>query len=104
MPPNRVPMVSTGSDHQRSGDAGERHGDQHAGPGGTHFRKTDDADGGKRDRNRRCIRRADGAPERASFGMSSPGSFPASVMPSRSWIWLAKMMTAMPAVNPTVTG
>jgi hypothetical protein len=39
-----------------------------------------------------------------SFGISSPGSLPASVMPNRSLSWLAKMMTAMPAVNPTVTG
>ena len=38
-----------------------------------------------------------------SFGTSSPGSF-ASVMPNRSLIWVAKMTTAMPAVNPTVTG
>ncbi len=30
--------------------------------------------------------------------------FPASVMPPRSRNWLAKMMTAMPAVKPTVTG
>ena len=27
-----------------------------------------------------------------------------SVRPSRSLIWLARMMTAMPAVKPTVTG
>ncbi len=39
-----------------------------------------------------------------SFGTNSPGSLPASVMPNRSLSWLAKMMTAMPAVNPTVTG
>ena len=40
----------------------------------------------------------------ASFGTIGPGSLPASVRPSRSLIWLAKMMTAMPAVKPTVTG
>ena len=40
----------------------------------------------------------------SSFGTNSPGSFPASVMPSRSLSWLARMMTAMPEVNPTVTG
>ena len=39
-----------------------------------------------------------------SFGTNSPGSFPARVIPSRSLSWLARMMTAMPAVNPTVTG
>ena len=41
--------------------------------------------------------------QRLQFRNSSPGSF-VSVMPSRSLIWLAKMTTAMPAVNPTVTG
>ena len=40
----------------------------------------------------------------SSFGSNSPGSFAVSVMPKRSLSWLAKMMTAIPAVNPTVTG
>ena len=39
-----------------------------------------------------------------SFCSSSPGSASASRNPSRSFTWLAKMMTAMPAVKPTVTG
>jgi hypothetical protein len=38
-----------------------------------------------------------------SLGSSGPGSF-SSARPSSSLIWLAKMMTAMPAVKPTVTG
>ena len=38
------------------------------------------------------------------LAISSPGSLPCSVSPNSSLIWLAKMMTAMPAVNPTVTG
>ena len=43
-------------------------------------------------------------PHSASIlGMRAPGSW-AIVSPRRSWIWLAKMMTAMPAVKPTVTG
>ncbi|MCY1235713.1 hypothetical protein D9M72_483400 [compost metagenome] len=33
-----------------------------------------------------------------------PGSLPSSVIPRRSRSWLAKMITAMPAVKPTVTG
>ena len=37
------------------------------------------------------------------FSSSSPGSF-ASVRPNSSLTWLAKMMTAIPAVKPTVTG
>ena len=39
-----------------------------------------------------------------SLGTKAPGSLPSSVRPNSSLIWLAKMMTAMPAVNPTVTG
>ena len=39
-----------------------------------------------------------------SLGRNALGSWPASRRPSRSCSWLAKMMTAMPAVKPTVTG
>ena len=39
-----------------------------------------------------------------SLGTSGPGSLPSSVRPSSSLSWLAKMMMAMPEVNPTVTG
>ena len=39
-----------------------------------------------------------------SFSASACGSGAPSVSPSRSLVWLAKMITAMPAVNPTVTG
>ena len=38
------------------------------------------------------------------FGTIGPGSGAARVRPSSSLSWLARMMTAMPAVNPTVTG
>ena len=38
------------------------------------------------------------------FGQSAAGSPPGRLIPKRSLIWLAKMMTAMAAVNPTVTG
>ena len=38
----------------------------------------------------------------ASFGRNGPGSW-ATARPNRSLIWLAAMVTAMPAVNPTVT-
>ena len=38
------------------------------------------------------------------FSSSSPGSASCRVRPSKSLIWLEKMMTAMPAVKPTVTG
>ena len=46
---------------------------------------------------------ASAAPSAASFGTTGPAPS-GSVRPSRSLIWLAKMMTAMPAVKPTVTG
>lgn len=39
-----------------------------------------------------------------SFGTSSPGSLSLSVSPKRSCSRLAKMMTAIPAVQLTVTG
>ena len=40
----------------------------------------------------------------SSLAANSPGSLPSRVRPNRSLIWLAKMMTAMPVVKPTVTG
>ena len=40
----------------------------------------------------------------ATLGTMAPGSGPERVRPRNSFIWLAKMMTAMPAVKPTVTG
>ena len=39
-----------------------------------------------------------------SFSRIGPGSPPASVSPAISLIWLAKMITPMPEVKPTVTG
>jgi hypothetical protein len=44
------------------------------------------------------------APSAVSLSISSPGSLPASDRPNNSPSWLAKMMTAMPVVKPTVTG
>ena len=39
-----------------------------------------------------------------NLSSSSPGSGSASLSPMRSLSWLATMITAMPAVKPTVTG
>ena len=39
-----------------------------------------------------------------SFSSSGPGSGPARVRPRSGTSWLAKMIAAMPAVKPTVTG
>ncbi|MCB1987416.1 MAG: arsenite efflux transporter metallochaperone ArsD [Burkholderiaceae bacterium] len=44
------------------------------------------------------------APSASSLAISGPGSLPASVSPNRSCNWLARMITPMPAVKPTVTG
>ena len=83
-----------------------RDGDQHARPMRPHIvvgRRS------ARSTSRRALRPSglivpQACPRAASLGMIAPGSSPASVRPNRSWIWLAKMMTAMPAVKPTVTG
>jgi hypothetical protein len=40
----------------------------------------------------------------ASFGTNGPGNVPLTVMPNRSASSPEKMITAMPAVKPTVTG
>ena len=42
-------------------------------------------------------------PSAASFGNSGPGSAADSFKPPRSLSWLAKIVTAMPQVKPTVT-
>lgn len=39
-----------------------------------------------------------------SFNKISPGSAPGRASPNRSLIWLAKMISPIPAVKPTVTG
>jgi hypothetical protein len=39
-----------------------------------------------------------------TLGRMEPGSFAGKVRPSSSLSWLARMITAMPAVKPTVTG
>jgi hypothetical protein len=43
-------------------------------------------------------------PSATSLGSRSPGSWPARLRPNSSLSWLARMMTAIPAVKPTVTG
>ena len=39
-----------------------------------------------------------------NFSSNGPGSPPPNYSPRSSLIWLAKMITAIPAVKPTVTG
>ena len=105
MPPKRVPIVSTGS--ASAAAATEATATPISMPG---------QDGRQRFSPAmvamvsKATRIADGlnvphaAVSALSFGISSPGSLPSSDRPNSSLSWLAKMMTAMPAVKPTVTG
>ena len=103
-----APPEQTGCRRSRPGDAGRTrssaHCQQHAGQVG----------------RRRCIVKITAATpspiataagvmvprpwnSATSFGANRPGSPPASVSPPRSLSWLARMVTAMAQVNPTVT-
>ncbi len=105
MPPKRLPMVSTGNDSAQVTTAAHATAINRPGQVGRNFR------------NRAMMAMlaaetamaetlAVGSPPASamSFGINAPGSLPVSVMPKRSLSWLAKMITAMPAVKPTVTG
>ena len=104
MPPKRVPMVSTGSDSSAAATAVTMTAISMPGHVGRSFRKVAMI-------AMVTIDIATAAPlavpaaraSASSLGISAPGSWPDSVMPNRSRIWLAKMMTAMPAVKPMVT-
>lgn len=105
MPPKRLPMVSIGSDSTAVAIAASTTAIRIPGQDGRQIRKaammamltsaTPSADG-------LMVFRPPASA--TSFGTNALGSFPASVMPERSRSWLAKMITAMPAVKPTVTG
>ena len=105
MPPNLEPIVSTGNCSSTAAPDANTTAISMPGQWGRHRRtaaitamlKADSAMAAK-------LAVGNAAPSTSSFGSSSPGSLPASVRPSRSWIWLARMVTAIPAVNPTVTG
>ncbi len=104
MPPNRVPMVSTGSLSSAAR---------------TEAAMTAISMPGKLGRSRRTAKmrpaepspmaRAVGfivqraPPSTASFGKKAPGSATDSFSPPRSLSWLARMLTAIAQVNPTVT-
>ena len=105
MPPKRVPMVSTGSESAQVPNAATATAIRMPGQVGRSFLSATIM---------RMLTLATAIAETfavgnpcasvSSFGMSWPGSLAASLMPSSSLSWLAKMMTAIPAVNPTVTG
>jgi hypothetical protein len=105
MPPKRVPMVSTGNDNAQVASAATTTAIRIPGQAGRSFRRPimmamQIPETATADKLAVCNPRA----RTSSFGINSPGSFVVSVIPSRSLNWLAKMMTAIPAVNPTVTG
>ena len=105
MPPKRVPIVATGSENNTVASAAAATAISMPGQCG-------------RKRLRPAMTRmvmaaspmeagsavGSAAHSAGSFSSSGPGSAPASVRPRSSLIWLEKMMTAMPAVKPTVTG
>ena len=105
MPPKREPIVSTGSDSRKA--ASEATTMATSMPGQLGRKRFSPA-------TTRMVRRATPAAagvkvpataaSASSLGTRSPGSGPDSVSPNRSRSWLAAMMTAMPAVKPTVTG
>ncbi len=103
--PKRLPMVSTGRLNNHAATAVATTATRRPGHAGRYFRSS---------RMIAIVAAATAtaiglivsiAPASAcSFGTNALGSRSASVRPSRSLIWLAAMMTAMPAVKPTVTG
>ena len=105
MPPKRLPMVSTGKAKAKVATAATATAISMPGQCGLSFLAP----------TIRPMVSSDSATaaglivssDRASvsiLAMKAAGSLPSSLSPSRSFTWLAKMMTAMPAVKPTVTG
>ena len=105
MPPKRVPMVSTGRPSAQAIAEVSTTAIRKAGQWGRQAPHGEDA-GDRHDGDREAAGLTVGrAPASApSLGTIGPGSPPASVRPSISLSWLARMIRAMPAVNPTVTG
>ena len=104
MPPKRLPIVSTGKPNNAVTTAAEATAIRKAGHFGRQRRSAwmePTASAATAQAHGFAVGSASASA--ASFGNSGPGSF-GSVRPSNSLSWLAKMMTAMPAVNPTVTG
>ena len=101
MPPKRVPMVSTGSDSAHVANAAAATANRMPGQVGRHWRSTAMmAMLNTATLTAEALTVGSPRASASSFGINSPGSLPVRVMPSRSLSWLAKMITAMPAVNP----
>ena len=105
MPPKALPIVATGSPSAAARAASATTISIRGQCGRRRFSADQ-----RRDRPRATARSVAGssvgsaAQIAASFVEQRPRLRPASVRPSSGTIWLAKMITAMPAVKPTVTG
>ena len=105
MPPKRVPIVSTGSDRATAAiEAAATATSMPGHDGRARFSPTMMTTVSSAMRIAEGLNVPQAAASAFSLGMSSPGSLPSSDRPNSSLSWLAKMMTAMPAVKPTVTG
>ena len=105
MPPKRLPIVSTGRPKSQLRAAATPTAITKAGQCGRKRRMTTMIPIASTVTAMAAIL-ADGkaSPSIWSLGMNAPGSLPVSVKPSSSLSWLLKITTAMPDVNPTVTG
>ena len=105
MPPNRVPIVSTGRPRTQLATGRQPDRDQQRRPvRPVSAQAQDHADRDQRHDSRRDVERRQRLRQGGQLGNDRPRLLPLQVRPSNSLSWLAKMMTAMPAVNPTVTG
>ena len=104
MPPNFVPMVAIGRSRSAVTNAAAPTAISMPGQcGRTRRRPTITAMVPSDSATAAGVMVARAAQSAGSFSSSSPGSS-VRLRPSNSRIWLAKMITAMPAVKPTVTG
>ena len=104
--PKRLPIVSTGRPSRPTRGRRRRSARRTApGIGGsTRGQSSDDGERAQRHADAHGIDRRRGAPRTpATSRRTRPGTAPIR-RPRRSLIWLEKMITAMPAVNPVMTG
>ena len=105
MPPKRLPIVSIGRPSAKVATEPATTATSMPGQCGRSFRRPRITPMVRRARATAATFTVPAAPaSTSSLAANSPGSLPCRVRPNRSLIWLAKMMTAIPVVNPTVTG
>jgi hypothetical protein len=105
MPPKRLPIVSTGNPTSQTTREARPTVIRKAGQCGLKRRTVRMAAIASTETARAAAFTVGSAAASAwSFGTIGPGSPLGKVRPSSSLSWLAKMITAIPDVNPTVTG